>query len=156
MEDFGYWIFLLILYLFSVFMKKKKQKAAYRKMEEEEEEENGWEAPGFIKELLPDLVETEDEQEEEIVPPVVETVDYDAKIEPSPEYKSEVPLEKIHRAPDDLSLIDDDDQIGTIRRKFLKKEILKTSFFKNQQNVRMAVIYKEILDKPRALRRRFR
>lgn len=153
MEDFGYWIFLLILYLLSAFMKKKKQRAAYRKLEEEE---NGWEAPEFVKELFSDLVETEDEQEEEIVPPVVEPVDYDTKIEPRPEYKGEVPLEKIHRAYEDLSTIDDDVQIGTIRRNRLKKEILKTSFFKNQQNVKMAVIYKEILDKPRALRRRFR
>lgn len=153
MEDFGYWIFLLILYLLSAFMKKKKQRAAYRKLEEEE---NGWEAPEFVKELFSDLVETEDEQEEEIVPPVVEPVDYDTKLEPRPEYEDEVPLEKIHRAYEDLSTIDDDVQIGTIRRKRLKKEILKTSFFKNQQNVKMAVIYKEILDKPRALRRRFR
>jgi len=155
MEDFGYWLFLLVLYLLSAFMKKKKQKAAYRKLEEEDEKEVGWEAPEFVKELFSDFSEPEETKEEIVLPPEVDTVDHDVKLEPRVENKSEVPLEKIHKTHKDLSS-KSDDRVGTLKRKSLKKEILKTSFFKKQHDVRMAMIYKEVLDKPRALRGRFR
>ncbi len=158
MEDFGYWIFLLILYLLSAIMKKRKQKAAYTKMEEVEkvEEANDWKAPEFIKGLFSDFAESEDVKEEEILTPVIDTVDYKDEIDTSLEYESEVPLEKIHLTHKDLSSIRDRRQVGTIKHKLLGKETIKTTFFKKQQDVKMAVIYKEILDKPRALRKRIR
>jgi len=155
MEDFGYWLFLLVLYLLSAFMKKKKRKAAYRKLEEEDDAEVGWEAPEFVKELFSDFSEPMEAKEEIVVPPEVDTVDHDVKLEPTLENESDVPLEKIHKTHKDLSS-KSDVQVGTLKHKRLKKEILKTSFFTKQKNVRMAMIYKEILDKPRALRGRFR
>ena len=155
MEDFGYWLFLLVLYMLSAFMKKKKRKAAYRKLEEEDDAEVGWEAPEFVKELFSDFSETEDAKEEIVLPSEVDKVDHDVKLEPSVENESEVPLEKIHKTHKDLSS-KSDVQVGTLKRTRLKKEIIKTSFFKKQHDVRIAMIYKEVLGKPRALRGRFR
>jgi hypothetical protein len=156
MEDYGYWIFLMILYLLSAFMKKKKREAAYRKLEEVEEVESAWETPKFIKELLPDLVETEDNENDEIFQPVVEVVKNDVDVKPSLEYEREVPLEEVNMIYKDLSTIEDHKEIKKIKKPSPKNEILSTSFFKKPQDVKIAVIYKEILDKPRALRRRFR
>ena len=158
MGDYGYWIFLLILYLLSAFMKKKKQQQAYRKIEKDEiaENEKGWETPGFIKEFLPDLVETEDDENDEIFQPVVKVVKNDVDVKPSLEYERDVPLEEVNMIYKDLSSIEDHKEIKRIKKPSLKNEILKTSFLKSPQDLKMAVIYKEILDKPRALRRRFR
>jgi len=155
MEDFGYWIFLLILYLLSAVLKKRKQKAAYRKMEEVEEE-NDWKAPDFIKELFSDFTESEEIKEEIVPDPFLEETHHDPEVESSVQYDDDIPIEPSREIQKELSSIDDRRQIGTIKHEFRKKERIKTSFFKKQQDVKMAIIYKEILDKPRALRKQFR
>ncbi len=106
--------------------------------------------------LIPDLVETGDNENDEIFQPVVEVVKNDVDVEPSLEYEREVPLKEVNMIYKDKSSMEDHKEIGKIKQQLLKKKILNTSFFKKQQDVKMAVIYKEILDKPRALRRRFR
>ena len=68
----------------------------------------------------------------------------------------EIPLEESHLPKKDLSIIDKHRTIGTIAHREIKKVIFRSIFFQNQGDVRMAMIYKEIMDKPRALRRSIR
>lgn len=158
MEDFSYWIFLLILYLFSAIMKKRKQKAAYRQMEEveKEEEANDWKTPEFIKDLFSDFAEPEEIEEKNVPEPSVEGAYHNLEVESSLQYDREIPIEPVHTTRKGLSSIERHRQVGTIKHKSHEKIFKKASLFRKQHDVKMAMIYKEILDKPRALRKRFR
>lgn len=155
MDSLGYWLFLLILYMLSSMMKKQKQKAVRRQLEQEEE--TGWKTPEFVKDIFSDFV---DRGKKELDDTVFEDLDEDIEkviFEGTPEeIIPEIPLEDSHLSKSDLSTIDDDIELSTIVHKKEKKEIFQPRFFKNEGDVRMAMIYKEIIDKPRALRRRIR
>lgn len=155
MDSLGYWLFLLILYMLSFMMKKRKQKTAIQKLESDEE--NGWQTPEFVKEIFADFVDKGEEELDEVVFTELEE-DLEEELG-KPEFQEppqEIPLEERHLPQKDLSKINEHRIIGTIAHKEIKKVIFRSIFFQNQRDVRMAMIYKELIDKPRALRRSIR
>ena len=155
MDSLGYWLFLLILYMLSFMMKKRKQKAARQKLEGDEE--NGWQTTDFIKGIFADFVDKgEEELDEAVFTELEEELEEELGKPEFHEPPQEIPLEESHLPKKDLSIIDEHRTIGTIAHREIKKVIFRSIFFQNQGDVRMAMIYKEIMDKPRALRRSIR
>ena len=155
MDSLGYWLFLLILYMLSFMMKKRKQKAARQKLEGDEE--NGWQTPDFVKGIFADFVDKgEEELDEAVFTELEEELEEELGKPEFLEPPQEIPLEESHLPKKDLSIIDEHRTIGTIAHREIKKVIFRSIFFQNQGDVRMAMIYKEIMDKPRALRRSIR
>ena len=155
MDSLGYWLFLLILYMLSFMMKKRKQKTARQKLESDEE--NGWQTPGFVKEIFADFVDKgEEELDEAVFTELEEELEEELGKPEFHEPPQEIPLEESRLPKKDLSIIDKHRTIGTIAHREIKKVIFRSIFFQNQRDVRMAMIYKEIMDKPRALRRSIR
>ena len=155
MDSLGYWLFLLILYMLSFMMKKRKQKTARQKLEGDEE--NGWQTPDFVKGIFADFVDKgEEELDEAVFTELEEELEEELGKPEFHEPPQEIPLEESHLPKKDLSIIDEHLTIGTIAHREIKKVIFRSIFFQNQGDVRMAMIYKEIMDKPRALRRSIR
>ena len=155
MDSLGYWLFLLILYMLSFMMKKRKQKAARQKLEGDEE--NGWQTPDFVKGIFADFVDKgEEELDEAVFTELEEELEEELGKPEFHEPPQEIQLEERHLPQKDLSIVDEHRTIGTIAHKEIKKVIYQSRFFQNQGDVRMAMIYKEIMDKPRALRRSIR
>ena len=155
MDSLGYWLFLLILYMLSFMMKKRKQKAARQKLEGDEE--NGWQTTDFVKGIFADFVDKgEEELDEAVFTELEEELEEELGKPEFLEPPQEIPLEESHLPKKDLSIIDEHRTIGTIAHREIKKVIFRSIFFQNQGDVRMAMIYKEIMDKPRALRRSIR
>ncbi len=159
MEGMPYWIFLLVLYLFSILVKRRQKKAAYEKLENEEE--SGQRTPQFVKNILSkfdeqalsDIIEpaeiAEDISAVEDVPP--NEIRHSESVETQP-----IPLKDIYLADVDWSTIGDQKPIRSIARRKGKVSIKRMSFFKSPHNLKTAFIYKELLDKPRSLRRKIR
>ena len=155
MDSLGYWLFLLILYMLSFMMRKRKQKAARQKLEGDEE--NGWQTTDFVKGIFADFVDKgEEELDEAVFTELEEELEEELGKPEFHEPPQEIPLEESHLPKKDLSIIDEHRTIGTIAHREIKKVIFRSIFFQNQGDVRMAMIYKEIMDKPRALRRSIR
>ena len=155
MDSLGYWLFLLILYMLSFMMKKRKQKAARQKLEGDEE--NGWQTTDFVKGIFADFVDKgEEELDEAGFTELEEELEEELGKPEFHEPPQEIPLEESHLPKKDLSIIDEHRTIGTIAHREIKKVIFRSIFFQNQRDVRMAMIYKELMDKPRALRRSIR
>ena len=154
MDSLGYWFFLLILYMLSFMMKKRKQKAARQKLEGDEE--NGWQTTDFVKGIFADFVDKGEELDEAVFTELEEELEEELGKPEFHESPQEIPLEESHLPKKDLSIIDEHRTIGTIAHREIKKVIFRSIFFQNQGDVRMAMIYKEIMDKPRALRRSIR
>ena len=155
MDSLGYWLFLLILYMLSFMMKKRKQKAARQKLEGDEE--NGWQTTDFVKGIFADFVDKGEEELDEAVFTELEEELVEELGKPEfHEPPQEIPLEESHLPKKDLSIIDEHRTIGTIAHREIKKVFFRSIFFQNQGDVRMAMIFKEIMDKPRALRRSIR
>ena len=155
MDSLSYWLFLLILYMLSFMMKKRKQKAARQKLEGDEE--NGWQTTDFVKGIFADFVDKgEEELDEAVFTELEEELEEELGKPEFQEPPQEIPLEESHLPKKDLSIIDEHRTIGTIAHREIKKVIFRSIFFQNQGDVRMAMIYKEIMDKPRALRRSIR
>ena len=154
MDSLSYWLFLLILYMLSFMMKKRKQKAARQKLEGDEE--NGWQTTDFVKGIFADFVDKGEELDEAVFTELEEELEEELGKPEFHEPPQEIPLEESHLPKKDLSIIDEHRTIGTIAHREIKKVIFRSIFFQNQGDVRMAMIYKEIMDKPRALRRSIR
>ena len=141
--------------MLSFMMKKRKQKAARQKLDGDEE--NGWQTPNFVKEIFEDFVDKgEEELDEAAFTELEEEFEEELGKPEFHEPPQEIPLEESHLPKKDLSIIDEHRTIGTIAHREIKKVIFRSIFFQNQGDVRMAMIYKEIMDKPRALRRSIR
>ena len=155
MDSLGYWLVLLILYMLSFMMKKRKQKAARQKLEGDEE--NGWQTPDFVKGIFADFVDKgEGELDDGVFTELEEELEEELGKPEFHEPPQEIQLEERHLPQKDLSIVDEHRTIGTIAHKEIKKVIYQSIFFQNQGEVRMAMIYKETMDKPRALRHSIR
>ena len=165
MEGIGYWIFLLVLYLISTLAKKRKQKKAWETLDKEEENQGDTSSqPDFIGQFFGDLVS----KEEKLIVP-------DDESEPEEVYpEEEIPIETESIPSEvqaDLSLSSfkafespfDKRDVGAfshwdLPEKKLAEEPLASILeqLKGITNLRRAIILKEILDKPLALRSRSR
>lgn len=150
MEGFGYWIFLAVLYFLSVYIKKRQKQASRGQGEEVEREPEAKPQSEFLQQIFGDFPEQfqepipDPDEEVELVqeaapekpPPSVKTVVY-APQEKKGEEPAEIQADVIHGDPFKI---------------YQRKENIYFSLFKDLDAVRKAIVLKEILDKPRALR----
>jgi len=137
--------------MLSAMMKKRQQKEARKEMDQDGK--NDWSTPDFVKKIFADFVDKgESELEEVPYTELEEELDLEL-IENEIEEKSHIPP-PAHKV--NFSVSQRGQTVGTIKHKERKKKPPHYKFFKHQDDVRMAMIYKEIMDKPRALRHSIR
>ena len=151
----GNWLLLIILYFFFGWMKKRQQTKAREKIESQED----WDTGNFAKfgeKILENFLEKEREDEEEIIEEqnVYEEEDFDTEL-----------IEQ-----DEKGDISSPSILTEQYTENLEKEVSIRSDYKiNRKNInaldsivdinnplKTAIIFKEILDKPRALRKKIR
>ena len=150
----GNWVFLILLYIFFGWMKKRQQTKAREKIESQED----WDTGNFAKfgeEILENFLGEKREDEEE-------------NIEEQNVYEEDFDTELIEQ--DEKGDISSPSILTEQYTENLEKEVSIRSDYKiNRKNInaldsivdinnplKTAIIFKEILDKPRALRKKIR
>ena len=166
MEGIGYWLPIAALYLLSAFMKKRKQKAARRKLEEEdsvpdsEQKQTLFQAK-FLQDLFGDMknmaersgLVLEQEKDDIIIPEADESIEYEQELfDKDLEQESIEPLGTVfkdisERAPELLKI--DWEGISVTHHHL-------SPMLRDRHHLKRAIVLKEILDKPRAMRRAIR
>ena len=153
MEGIGYWIFLAVLYLLSSLMKKRRQQTIGQ--QQDKEDPNPFQAE-FLQDLfrdMKDLVEDPEEiSEEEIeniyVDEEVEEIEPEKEVVVASDENSHVVFEDLSE-PEPVPIHEE--------YKYWKKQKVEMSAFSlsftSMNDLKRAIVLKEILDKPRALRR---
>jgi len=165
MEGIGYWLFLAALYFLLSLMKKRRQKSARRMLDQDESVPESDQQPGpFQSETLQDLFnEIKDFGQDILEPGADEIADYEfeepTNIEEQPEIIDEPePVESSRAIFQDLSGSGPE----PIHKEYLiKKKVFSFNQFidpllKDIDRLKLAIILKEVLDKPRALKRSIR
>ena len=166
MEGIGYWLIIAVLYLLSAFMKKRKQQAARRELEQEdsvpdsEQKQTLFQAK-FLQDLFGDMknmaersgLVLEQEKDDIIIPEADESIEYeqelfDKDLEPEPIEPSETVFKDISEQAPELLKIDWEGI--TITHHHL------SPILRDRHHLKRAIVLKEILDKPRAMRRAIR
>ena len=153
----GNWVFLMLLYIFFGWMKKRQQTKAREKIESQED----WDTGNFAKfgeKILENFLEEEREDEEEIIEEQkayekeedalnAEIIEQDEKGDiSSPSILTEQYIENLEK---EVSIRSD--------YKINRKNINALDSIVDINNpLKTAIIFKEILDKPRALRKKIR
>ena len=162
MEGIGYWLFLAALYFIMSLMKKRQQKSARRILDQDESVPESDQQPGpFQSETLQDLFNEIKNFGQDILEPGADEID---------DYEFEEPID----TEEQPEIIDESEPVQTsraisedfseeypehIQRKYsVKKKVSATGHFispllKDSNTIKQAIILKEILDKPRALKR---
>ena len=163
MEGIGYWLPIAALYLLSAFMKKRKQQAARRELEQEdsvpdsEQKQTLFQAK-FLQDLFGDMknmaersgLVLEQEKDDIIIPEADESIEYEQELfDKDLEQESIEPLETVFK------------DISEQAPKLLKIDWEGTHHYLNpilrdRHHLKRAIVLKEILDKPRAMRRAIR
>ena len=148
------WLFLMLLYAFFGWMKKKQRDKAREKIESQE----GWDTGDFVEfgeGILESIIGDETEKEEVIIDEKTDLAEQDL-IE-----KTDEDNEQLNGAIDKI-LIEDTENIEKERvHHFVQSiksgqtNVLNKIMDKNNP-VQSAIIFKEIFDKPRSLRRKIR
>ena len=162
MEGIGYWLFLAALYFIMSLMKKRQQKSARRILDQDESVPESDQQPGpFQSETLQDLFNEIKNFGQDILEPGANEID---------DYEFEEPID----TEEQPEIIDESENVQTSRAIFedfseeypedihkkypVKKKVSATGHFispllKDSNTIKQAIILKEILDKPRALKR---
>ena len=165
MEGIGYWLFLAALYFLLSLMKKRKQKSARRMLDEDESiQESDQQSGPFQSETLQDLFNEIKNFGQDILEPGANEID---------DYEFEEPTDKDEQP----EIIDESEPVQTARAIFedfseeypehihkkypIRKKESQTGHFissilKDVDRLKQAIILKEVLDKPRALKRSIR
>lgn len=165
MEGFGYWFFLAALYLLSALFKKRQQKAARRKLENEKETEKDWTPPDFLQNVFSEFKE----QRDNMFPEKAESPDLSDGLSEDLEEYAEASIEE-EDDPAEEEIISSAQQRSdkSLRETLSEKQQFFTDYqiqkkeneyhqmFQNPDQVRQAIVLKEILGKPRALNRGIR
>ena len=148
------WLFLMLLYAFFGWMKKKQRDKAREKIESQE----GWDTGDFVEfgeGILESIIGDETEKEEVIIDEKIDVAEHDL-IEETDEDN-----EQLNDAIDTI-LNEDTENIEKERDhhfvqsiKSGQTNVLNKIMDKNNP-VQSAIIFKEIFDKPRSLRRKIR
>jgi hypothetical protein len=165
MEGIGYWIFLAVLYLLSSLMKKRRQQTIGQQQDKEDPNSTDEVKPNpfqaeFLQDLFRDMKDLV-EDPEEISEEEIENIYVDEEVqEIEPEKEVVVASdENSHVVFEDLSEPDPEPDPEPIHEeyKYWKKQKVKMSAFSlsftSMNDLKRAIVLKEILDKPRALRR---
>ena len=166
MEGIGYWLIIAALYLLSAFMKKRKQQAARRELEQEdsvpdsEQKQTLFQAK-FLQDLFGDMknmaersgLVSEQEKDDFIIPEADESIEYeqelfDKDLEPEPIEPGKTVFKDISEQAPELLKIDWEGI--TITHHHL------SPILRDRHHLKRAIVLKEILDKPRAMRRAIR
>ena len=166
MEGVGYWLPIAALYLLSAFMKKRKQQAARRKLEQEdlvpdsEQKQTLFQAE-FLQDLFGDMknmaersgLVLEQEKDDIIIPDADESIEYEQELfdkDLDPELIE--PLETVFK---DIS-----EQAPKLLKIDLEEKSITPHYLnpilRDRHNLKRAIVLKEILDKPRAMKRAIR
>jgi hypothetical protein len=162
MEGIGYWLFLAALYFIMSLMKKRQQKSARRILDQDESVPESDQQPSpFQSETLQDLFNEIKNFGQDILEPGANEID---------DYEFEEPID----TEEQPEIIDESEPVQTsraisedfseeypehIHKKYpVKKKVSATGHFispllKDSNTIKQAIILKEILDKPRALKR---
>jgi len=162
MEGLGYWFFLAVIYLLSAFLKKRKRQAARQQGEQEklgsqtQESQNPFKSD-FLKDIFGDIKEFGQEHDVEIQEEYFDNKELDEK-QISMAKEDQTSKEHDHVVFEDLS----NPEPEPIHKEYqfwkkdpVKKHKFDLSFDSNDE-LKRAIIMKEILDKPRAQRRSIR
>ncbi len=163
MEGIGYWLPIAALYLLSAFMKKRKQQAARRELEQEDsvpdsEQKQTLFQANFLQDLFGDMknmaersgLVSEQEKDDIIIPEADESIEYEQELfDKDLEQESIEPLETVFK------------DISEQAPKLLKIDWEGTHHYlspilRDRHHLKRAIVLKEILDKPRAMRRAIR
>ena len=162
MEGLGYWFFLAVMYLLSAFLKKRKQQAARQQGEQEklgsqtQESQNPFKSD-FLKDLFGDIKEFGQEHDVEIQEEYFDNKELDEK-QISMAKEDQTSKEHDHVVFEDLSN-PEPEPIHKEYQYWKKDPVKKHKFdlsFDSNDELKRAIIMKEILDKPRAQRRSIR
>ena len=160
MEGLGYWFFLAVMYLLSAFLKKRKQQAAGQQGEQEklgsqtQESQNPFKSD-FLKDIFGDIKEFGQEHDVEIQEEYFDNKELDEK-QISMAKEDQTSKEHDHVVFEDLS---NPEPIHKEYEYWKKDPVKKHKFdlsFDSNDELKRAIIMKEILDKPRAQRRSIR
>ena len=162
MEGIGYWLFLAALYFIMSLMKKRQQKSARRILDQDESVPESDQQPSpFQSETLQDLFnEIKNFGQDILEPGANEIDDYEFEepidTEEQPEIIDESePVQTSRATSEDFS----EEYSEHIHKKYpVKKKVSATGHFispllKDSNTIKQAIILKEILGKPRALKR---
>jgi hypothetical protein len=162
MEGLGYWFFLAGMYLLSAFLKKRKRQATRQQGEQEklgsqtQESQNPFKSD-FLKDIFGDIKEFGQEHDVEIQEEYFDNKELDEK-QISMAKEDQTSKEHDHVVFEDLS----NPEPEPIHKEYeywkkdpVKKHKFDLSFDSNDE-LKRAIIMKEILDKPRAQRRSIR
>lgn len=162
MEGLGYWFFLAVMYLLSAFFKKRKQQATRQQGEQEklgsqtQESQNPFKSD-FLKDIFGDIKEFGQEHDVEIQEEYFDNKELDEK-QISMAKEDQTSKDHDHVVFEDLS----NPEPEPIHKEYqfwkthpVKKHQFDLSF-DSYDELKRAIIMKEILDKPRAQRRSIR
>ena len=148
------WLFLMLLYAFFGWMKKKQRDKAREKIESQE----GWDTGDFVEfgeGILESIIGDETEKEEVIIDEKIDVAEQDL-IEETDEDN-----EQLNDAIDTILNEDTENIEKESVHHFVQSiksgqtNVLNKIMYKNNP-VQSAIIFKEIFDKPRSLRRKIR
>ena len=148
------WLFLMLLYAFFGWMKKKQRDKAREKIESQE----GWDTGDFVEfgeGILESIIGDETEKEEVIIDEKTDVAEQDL-IEETDEDN-----EQLNDAIDTI-LNEDTENIEKERVHHFSQDIrsgqtnVLNKIMDRNNPVQSAIIFKEIFDKPRSLRRKIR
>jgi len=161
MEGIGYWIFLAVLYLLSSLMKKRRQQAIGQQQDKEDPNSTDEVKPNpfqaeFLQDLFRDMKDLV-EDPEEITEDEIENIYVDEEAEEIEPEKEVVVAsdENSHAVFEDLSE-PEPEPIHEEYQYWKKQKVEMSAFsllFTSMNDLKRAIVLKEILDKPRALRR---
>ena len=139
MEGLAYWIFLAAFYLLSAFMKKRRQQVS--DSDTSSEKKSNIFQNQFFQDMFQDMKEI-DVEPEELSLEEDSYLEEDNSLEEEPIFK-------------DLSKLSNEH--GNKKNKPISKHDIKkqigVNFFKDPNDLKRGIIMKEILDKPRALKK---
>ena len=165
MEGKGYWLFLAALYFLFSLMKKRRQKSARRMLDQDESVPESVQQPGpFQSETLQDLFnEIKDFGQDILEPGADEIADYEFEEPTDTDEQPEIidesePVQTARGIFEDFS----EEYPEHIHKKYpIRKKVSPTGHYisplsKDVDRLKQAIILKEVLDKPRALKRSIR
>jgi len=165
MEGIGYWLFLAALYFLLSLMKKRKQKSARHMLDEDESvQESDQQSGPFQSETLQGLFnEIKNFGQDILEPGADEIADYEFEEPTDTDEQPEIidesePVQTARAIFDDFS----EKYPEHIHKKYpIRKKVSPTGHFissilKDVDRLKQAIIMKEVLDKPRALKRSIR
>ena len=148
MEGLSYWIFLAAMYLLSAFMKKRQQQVTSSSKENKSKVFQN----KFFEDLFQDLKEVGVEPEDPILEQFEDSSPDKIVVEEEKNILDEEFISIPGKEPsDNLESFSKPDNL--VSPKESKKKLVFSKLFNNIDDLKQGIIMKEILDKPRAIRK---